>query len=359
MKLTIFGGAGYLGSTMTPHLLSRGHEVTVVDALIYGRSGAPLDPDVRFVEEDFRDDSVVRDAVRGADAVIHLGGFVGEPACDLDPALTLESSVAAPLLAARRAREAGVGRFLFASTCSVYGISDGWADEDTPPRPVSLYGRGKVATEQALAGLADDDFRVLVLRMGTAYGLSPRPRFDSVVNLMTARLSTTGTVPVRGGRQWRPFVHVADIAAAFAAGAELRDGVPAWDAVNVGSDQQNLTIAELADVVHRTLGRGRVELQPAPEDARDYRVRFDKIRRVLGFRPAVGLVEGIAQMAAAIEGGSVGDPFDRRYDNYRGLVAAVEAGRVRPTGSPELLACLPPLPADGDRDAAMTRSGVA
>jgi nucleoside-diphosphate-sugar epimerase len=340
MRITIFGGCGYLGSVMTSTMVARGHDVVVVDTLIYGdepRRGWPAQ--ARLITDDFRDESVVRAAVDCADAVIHLGGFVGEPACDLDERLTLEVNLAAPMLAAEAARQAGVRRFVFASTCSVYGVATDWLDETSPVSPISRYAYTKVEVEEQLRRLAGPDFGVLCLRMGTAYGLSGRARFDSVVNLMTARAVVTSQIPVRGGQQWRPFVHVRDIAEAFHLG--LTADLPPFEVLNIGSDEQNHNIRDLAEIVLAATGEGRLDYQAGPEDGRNYRVRFGKAARTLGFAAEVDIASGVREMAAAIRSGDVSDPFAIRYNNYHGLRLAIEDGRVTAGGHAALGAHIP------------------
>lgn len=342
MRIAIFGGGGYLGSTMTAALARAGHEITVVDMFIYGGGPPASWPEkVRVIDADFRDEAVVAEALADAEAVIHLGGFVGEPACDLDQALTMETNLAAPLLAATVARRCGVSRFVFASTCSVYGISTGWLDENSPAGPISLYGYTKLAVEQRLAELAAEQFRVISLRMGTAYGWSERPRFDSVVNLMTAKLCATGQIPVRGGGQWRPIVHVKDVAAAF--GAALVRPIPVSAVVNIGADRHNYTILSLAELVRDAVGTGSLAFEPVPEDGRDYRVRFGRSRQLLDFATKVEAPAGVRDMAYAIRRGLVADPFDIRYNNYLGLGDALRRGRIRPVGTTTLLNLLPPV----------------
>ena len=206
-RVCVVGGAGFVGSILAELLLDQGYEVTILDALLYGDEGIRhlLDrPGLSLVTGDLRDITVTIQAFRHASAVVHLGALVGDPACAIDEQLTLEVNRDATAKAAAIARGLGIDRFIFASTCSVYGASAGVLDEDSPLEPISVYARSKVESEQLLLAQSGPGFWPTVLRFGTLYGQSQRERFDLVVNLLTAQAVATGEITVFGGTPVAP-----------------------------------------------------------------------------------------------------------------------------------------------------------
>lgn len=332
MRVVLLGGAGYIGSVLSADFLANGDRVTVVDDLIYAtrerRDGTPIGTD--FVRGDFRDEKLLRDVIKGSEAVVALGGLVGEPACDLDPELTVELNYASAALAAEIARDCNVQHFVFLSTCSVYGRQDGLVTEDTPPNPLSSYARTKLLAEEHLAKLCQGNLSLTVFRLATVFGLSPRMRFDSVVNAMTSRAARTGEIPLRGGSQWRPLLHVSDIAEVVCRAVHANRGRDTEPYVlNVGSDTMNYTIERIAETVTDRVQGARIVRTPQPEDQRDYRLSFSRIRDVFPGSCERGLVEGIDDIAAAVARGEFGDPTQVGYDNLRGLRLAIDEGRAR------------------------------
>ncbi len=321
-SVLVIGGAGYIGSVLVRKLLERGYHVTVLDALLYG------DESIRdlyghdrfeFICGDMRDvENVVR-AMRDVDAVVHLGAIVGDPACALDEKLTLEINLAATRMIAEVARGFGVQRFIFASTCSVYGASDQILDERSALNPVSLYARTKIGSEQVLLALNDDRFAPIILRFGTIYGLSPRPRFDLVINLLAARAVCEKRITIFGGDQWRPFVHVDDAAEAILKCLEAPLPAVRGQIFNVGSDEQNYRIAQLGEIIQALIPDVEVIYQGEDVDRRNYRVSFARIRKQLGFVPRRTVADGILEIRAAIEEGRIQDYRDPRYSNYKTL----------------------------------------
>lgn len=319
----VIGGAGYVGSHLCRQLLDRGYHVTVLDALVYGDEGIrELRGHARFqlVEGDFRHTETLVSAMAHQDAVIHLGGLVGDPACALDESLTLQVNTASTRLVIETAKAFGVQRFVFASSCSVYGASDEILDERSTLRPVSLYAETKIDAERML--LAEHQpgrFEPTILRFATMYGLSSRPRFDLVVNLLTAKSTAEGRATIFGGGQWRPFVHVADCARSIVAVLEARPAVVGGEVFNVGSDEQNMTLAELGTIIERVVPHAELAIDVDNEDARNYRVSFHKIRTRLDFRPLHQLEPSIAEMRDAVASGRIGNYAEQRYSNFLGL----------------------------------------
>lgn len=335
----VIGGAGYLGSVLVRTLLERVERVTVMDAFLFGEEGIKDiadDPRIDVVRGDLRDLEAIVRACRDADAVVHLGGLVGDPACALDRQLTIDVNLEATRTIVRAARGLGVQRFVFASSCSVYGSSDDLLDEDSPLEPVSLYAASKMESERILLEFQREDFAPVILRFGTFYGLSPRPRFDLIVNMLAAKAATENAITVFGGDQWRPFIHVIDGCRAIVAALLAPVDDVAGEVFNVGSDRENHTIREVAELVREELPRTRVDILEDQQDPANYRVSFDKIKRTLGFEPEHRLEEAIHEIHVAIASGSVEDYSAERYSNVRAMAAVVDPNRSQ-IASPDLV----------------------
>ena len=322
--ILIVGGAGYVGAILCRQLVDAGYRIRILDAFLYG--GGSLDelaehPQVEILQGDTRDERRVVEALRDVDTVVHLGEIVGDPACALDPDLTVAINVTASIRLAELARSMGVQRFIYPSSCSVYGASDEIVSERSPLNPVSLYARGKIAVEQALLALRDPEFHPVIVRFATVYGISPRPRFDLVVNLLAAKAHAGGEIVVDGGDQWRPFVHVADAADALRMCIEVPLARISGEVFNVGGNDQNHTIGEVAEIIRNRVPGTSVRYGEV-RDRRNYRVRFDKIRDQLGFVPSRLLVEGIDEIARALDDGAVRDFDAPRFSNLEALRGA-------------------------------------
>jgi len=321
-KLLVIGGAGYIGSALLPKLLEKGYQVRLFDLLLYGTDPIQhlLDnPNLEIMRSDFRQVDKVTEAMRGVDAVVHLGGIVGDPACALDEALTIDINLMATRMIAEVAKGSGVERFIFASSCSVYGASDIMLDEHSELHPVSLYARSKIASERVLHKLADEHFVPVVLRFGTIYGLSGRTRFDLVVNLLTAKAVVERQITLFGGDQWRPFLHVDDAAQAILVTLEVPLELVRGQVFNVGSNEQNYTIRQVAETIHRLVPEADLMTTEQTGDRRNYRVNFSKIRQVLNFSPRWTVEEGVRQVIQALRSGRVEDYQDARYSNVKFL----------------------------------------
>ena len=333
----VIGGAGYVGSVLIPKLLDRDLDVTVLDALLYGNEAA-VEHDgrrrIRFVRGDIRSVESVASACREADAVVHLGGLVGDPSCALDEELTVGINLTSTGMIGAIVRGLGIPRMVFASSCAVYGAGSGVLDETAPLDPVSTYARTKAESERVLMTLATDEFAPTALRFGTFYGLSPRPRFDLVVNLLAAKAQREGSISIFGGEQWRPFIHVEDGADAIIAALEAPMGVVRGQAFNVGSDEQNHTLAQVADMIASVTPEVEVVREPAAAVEADYRVSFAKIRERLGFMPAHTLLDGIQEIQDAIRSEEVGDYREARYSNHKSLSLGNTAEVLRHLGGP-------------------------
>jgi nucleoside-diphosphate-sugar epimerase len=261
-------------------------------------------------------------------AVIHLGAIVGDPACAYDEENARQTNHLALSALASACRGARVSRLLFASTCSVYGASPSLVDETSPLDPISLYARTKQDAEKLLLAYHDDSFHPTVMRVGTAFGWSHRPRFDLVVNLLTARALFDRSIVIYNGSQWRPFVHVKDVARACCALLQAPLAKVSGQTFNVGSSDMNHQLGEIGDILRCTAPAVKITHEFNP-DRRNYRVSFDKIERSLGFRCGVSLQEGICEMQTALEQGLVDDYRLPIYHNHRFMAASGKAWAAR------------------------------
>ena len=322
----VVGGAGYIGSVLIRGLIADGYHVRILDSFEFGEESVRnLYGSSRFesIHGDFRHiESVVR-ATQGVDAVIHLGGIVGDPACGFNEDKTLETNLWATSLLADVCRAAGVSRLLFASSCSLYGAADQFVDESSSPRPVSLYAATKVDSEKVLLAARDETLHPVIFRLATAFGWSYRPRFDLVVNLLTAQAVTRKKITIYNGEQWRPLIHVDDISRAFRMALAAPVELVSCETFNVGDEVMNFTLRDLADQILAVEPELDVE-SVDNNDRRSYRVRFDKIRRRLGFQCRTSLRSGILGLKDAISTGLVSDYREPRYSNYRTLTNAVQ-----------------------------------
>ena len=304
MKVLLTGHRGYIGSVMVGVLRNAGHEVHGYDTELYrsctyAPGGAMLT--VPGVRKDMRDITV--DDVKGFDAVIHLAALSNDPLSNLNPDITYQINYRASVRAAMAAKEAGVKRFLFASSCSNYGSAGaGMVDEEAELKPVSAYGTSKVLAERHIGTLADENFCPVFLRPATAYGVSPMLRFDIVLNNLVAWGVTQKSILLKSdGTPWRPIVHIEDISAAFLAALEAPRDAVFKQAFNVGQTDHNYQIKDIAEIVAATVPGCTLEYASgAGPDPRSYRVDFGKIARVLpAFKPRWDAKAGAAQLYAA------------------------------------------------------------
>src|SRR3954469_6740359 len=274
-RTLVTGGAGYIGLLVVDELLRAGRDVTVLDVLLHGQK----EPDgVRFVEGDIRDPAARAEALRDAEAVVHLAAIVGDPACARDPALAQAVNVDASMALAAEAVD--VERFVMASTCSNYGRMTDPAvpiDETGVLAPVSLYAEQKVAVEQHLLGLHPAPFALTCLRFATVYGVAPRMRFDLTVNEFTRDLWADRRLEVFGEQFWRPYVHARDAARGIRTVLEAPKDKVAGEVFNVGDSGENYRKLDLVEVIRERTDRGKVEYVKRDEDPRDYKVSFEKV----------------------------------------------------------------------------------
>jgi len=306
MRILVTGHKGYIGMVMVPMLVAAGHDVVGLDSDLYEQctfGDGDRIQDIPSLKKDIRD--VDASDLDGFEAVIHLAALSNDPLGDLNPELTAEINHAASVRLARLAKEVGVTRFIFSSSCSNYGAAgEDWLNEESELNPVTPYGVSKVRVEQDVAKLADSNFSPTFPRSATAYGVSPRLRFDLVLNNLVAWAYTTGRAHLKSdGMAWRPIVHIEDIARAFMAILHAPRELVHNQAFNVGRTEENYRIRELAEIVAETVPGSQVEYAEGAEpDKRCYRVESNKLAQTLPeFKPQWDARRGAEELYAAFQ----------------------------------------------------------
>ena len=321
MRILVTGGAGFVGCRLVPRLLDAGHKVVVYDALYFGNNLPMKDPDLRVVKGDVRDTAYLAAWMCGSDVVLHLACISNDPSFELDESLsrTINYECFEPMVVA--AKQAGVKRFVYCSTSSVYGISDAPnVTEDHPLVPITLYNKYKGMCEPLLFKHQSDDFTCTVIRPSTICGYSPRQRLDLAVNILTNLAVNKGVITVFGGKQLRPNLHIEDMVDAYLLLIDAPKERIAGETFNVG--KQNLSLADLAvkvKAVVETEFPYNVEIETKPLfDERSYQVNSDKIKRVLGFAPKRTIEDAVADLCCAFRAGKLPDSLtDDRYFNVK------------------------------------------
>ena len=323
-RVLIIGGAGYIGSVMVRYLLKRGYQVSVLDNLMFGYDALrELDnhPAYRFYKGDARNIQDLLTSMEDVDAVVHLAAIVGDPACALDPRVTIDINYESCKLLVDACLHKKVDRLLFASSCSVYGASENGEllTEESPLNPVSLYAETRLRSEEAILNRAVPPLAVTMFRLATVFGFSYRPRFDLVVNILTARALEDGEISIFGGSQWRPNVHVIDVVRAFVAGLEAPKEKIDRQIFNLGSESENYRISELGDLVKEAVPGTKVKQVEAEMDKRDYRVAFDKIEKMLDWKATMSVPDGIGEIIDAYNNKKFGHYSKSIYSNLKHL----------------------------------------
>ncbi|HEY9081041.1 SDR family oxidoreductase [Magnetovibrio sp.] len=327
-NVIVIGGAGYCGSVLVPQLLDEGYKVTVFDIMWYGNDFLPLDnPNLTVIQGDVRDTPKVAEALKGQDIVLHLACISNDASFDLDEALstTVNLDSFEPIVIAAKA--AGVKRFVFASSSSVYGVSDQPdVTEDHPLLPVSLYNKFKGMCEPLLFKHTDDNFVGVVFRPATVCGYGPRQRLDVSVNILTNHAINKGKITVFGGEQMRPNLHIQDYCDACKLLMTAPDEKVANERFNVGF--QNMSIMEIAQTVKAVVeemypDKGEIPIEVTESnDKRSYHINSDKIKNQLGFKPQHTVEDAVRDLCQAFEAGKLPDSFeDNKYYNIRTMQA--------------------------------------
>jgi nucleoside-diphosphate-sugar epimerase len=333
LKILVTGDRGYIGTVLVPNLQRLGHEVTGYDTEYYFDGDLSLPPrGYPRIRKDIRD--VTCDDLMGFGAVIHLAALSNDPLGDLNPELTYEINYQSTVRLAQIARDVGVKRFLYSSSCSLYGTAgDEILKEDASLHPLTPYAESKVRSEEALSKLASRDFAPVYLRNATVYGASPRLRLDIVLNNLVGWAVTTGTIRIMSdGTPWRPMAHVQDISQAFSCALEAPLEVIRDQAFNVGTDSENYKVSDLAAVARDVVGNCSIEYgtQVCP-DPRNYQVDFSKLARTFpNFHPRWNAREGARELCAAYRAaGMTQEDFQgRKFTRLKQLCFLMESGRL-------------------------------
>lgn len=322
-RVLIIGGAGYIGSVLARKLIDAGYKVRVMDILLYGDGsikGLYNNEDFEFIRGDCRNMQDVISALDDIDAVVHLGEIVGDPACSLNPDFTIDVNYMATKTLAEACCYQGIGRFIFSSSCSVYGINEGQVDEKSDLKPVSLYAKCKVESEKAILSIKDAHFSPVILRLATVYGFSYRPRFDLVINLLVAKAIKEKKIEIHGGEQWRPFVSTTDVAGAVMSALKADPKISTRQVFNIGSNEQNYRLSEVGLLLKEAFPDISVELKRDIVDKRNYRVKFDKVGEFLGFKCKSRALDEIIKLKDYIVNSADINVDDPRFSNYRTFI---------------------------------------
>jgi nucleoside-diphosphate-sugar epimerase len=323
-NVLVVGGAGYVGAVLVPKLLKAGHKVKVLDLFLYGMD---LCEGAEKIKADVRDLAAVEKAVQGVDTVIHLACISNDPSFELDPELgkQINFDCFEPLVQA--AKKAGVKRFIYASSSSVYGVSEiPNVDESHPLKPLTDYSKFKMMCEKVLPKYQSDDFTVLILRPATVCGYSPRLRLDLTVNILTSHAIANGKITVFGGAQKRPNIHIEDMADLYINCLDYPKEKIQGKIFNAG--YQNKTVAEIAELVRGVVqkevpSRPKVEIVTSPSnDNRSYHITSDKITKELGFKPRRTIEDAVLSLVNAFKEGRIKDVGDIKYYNIKTMQAA-------------------------------------
>jgi len=323
-KVLVVGGAGYLGSVLVRKLIDKGYQVKVMDNLTYGDS--PIkelynNKNFEFLKGDIRNINEVVEAIKGVDAVIHLASIVGDPAGSINPQQTLESNYFATKSLAEICKYNQINRFIFASSCSVYGATETeeLLDENSKLNPVSLYAEIKIRSEKDLLKMTDSNFSPTIFRMATLYGQSPRMRFDLAINVLTAKAIFDKTITIFGGEQWRPFMDVEDAAEAYIKCLEAPIYKIKGSVFNIGGNNHNHKLIEVGEKIKQIIPNAELKVDRESQDKRNYKVSFNKAEEILNFKPRKNIEIGINEISDMLNKGVIADYKDKVYNNYNFL----------------------------------------
>lgn len=326
LPILVVGGAGYIGSHVIKKLLANRHQVRVFDKFIYGENSLKEfcgDKNLEILKGDTSDIYSLTLALNNVQAVIHLAGLVGDPACSIDDKLTRHINIISTRMLKETIKAYKIPKFIFASSCSVYGLVSEKVNENSSLNPVSLYAKTKIDSEQELLNEQHDDFHPTILRFATVYGHSPRMRFDLVANLFVAQAYNDGIITLTGADQWRPFIHVADVAEAIVKTFEAPPAKVSRQIFNVGDNSQNITIGDLAKLVSEIVGKDkndnpvRIISKNDIGDKRNYSVSFDKIFKILDFKSSIVLEQGLREVYSNLKKGVYSKYYkDSIYSNF-------------------------------------------
>lgn len=319
--ILVTGGAGYIGSTLIRKLLDLGYKVTVLDKLLFRESpikDLESNPDFKFINGDILNKNLLVKALIGVDTVINLAAIVGDAACVCQKDTALHTNYLGAIYIAQACKTLCIKRFLQASTCSIYGqIKENTvAKEDSKLFPVDFYGKTKIYAEKGLIKLADDNFMPTILRLSTVYGLSPRMRFDLVVNDFVKKAFKEEEITIFGGNQWRPLLHIDDTAEAICLVLKSPFIKVANQIFNVGANSENYRISELGVLIKEIMPGVKIKTLKDTNDKRSYKVDFTKIEKKLGFKSKKNIKYGIVEIKNAIKNREIVDLEKKEYYNH-------------------------------------------
>jgi len=326
-SILITGGAGYVGSVLVRKLVNLGYDVKVIDSLVFGNDGISSlinDKKIEFFNLDIRETEKISSIIQNIDCVIHLAAIVGEPLCKKIPDAAKQINEFATKNLVNICKNKKVKRFIFASTCSNYGSSQNVVNESSPVMPLSLYSECKVNSEKFILDQNNDIFETCVLRFATAHGLSPRMRFDLLVQEFIRDAIVDKKISIFGADFWRPLVHVEDMADACISAIDASSQLISGQIYNVGNDKENYTKIKLAEIIKEFITDVEIEIIKSKKDPRNYKVSFEKIENSLNFEPKYTVRDSVIEILNDIQSGKI-DPRDSEFSNISKLTEKINA----------------------------------
>ncbi len=325
-SVLVTGGAGYVGSVLTKKLLKNNFDVKVVDSLVYGNDGISSlieENKIEFFNSDIRDSLKISSILKDVDCVIHLAAVVGEPLCKKIPEAARQINEIATKNLVNLCKTNNVQRFIFASTCSNYGSSLDIVDESSPVKPLSLYSECKVNSEKYILDNNSDKFQTCILRFATAHGLSPRMRFDLLVQEFLRDALIDKKISIFGEDFWRPLIHVEDMADACISTLNSSSNLMSGQIFNVGSSNENYTKKQLASIIQKYVSDTEIEIIKSKVDPRNYKVSFEKIKNTLNFESKKTVEDSVIEILSKIEDGTI-DPRQSEFSNMSKLTEEID-----------------------------------
>jgi len=315
--IVVFGGAGYLGSSLIRRLLREDFAVRVFDNFSYGKDGIADvdDPMLDVIEGDICDTKAVSCAVRGAEVVVLLAAMIGRRLIDIPCSVMRTINLHASSVVLDAAKEQGASRFLLASSDSVYGAQAGVLYETATPEPISLYSRLKLRIEERVLAAKSREFHPTVLRIATCHGFAPRMRFDLVANTMLRDAVCKKQITVRGGDQWRSMLHVDDAAHAFVSCIKAHENLVSGEVYNISSPEQNLQVKQIAERVHRVVPEATLSVEETVADLTEYHLSCSKAEKIIDFQPRWSLEQSLSHLKEMLLEGRFETPYSLRYQN--------------------------------------------
>ena len=326
-SILITGGAGYVGSVLVKKLVNLNYDVRVIDSLVFGNDGISSlinDGKIQFFNLDIRETEKISSVIQDVDCVVHLAAIVGEPLCKKIPDAAKQINEFATKNLINICKNNNVNRFIFASTCSNYGSSENIVNESSPVMPLSLYSECKVNSEKFILEKNDENFDTCILRFATAHGLSPRMRFDLLVQEFIRDAIVDKKISIFGADFWRPLVHVKDMADACISAINAQSELISGQIYNVGHDNENYTKIKLAEIIKEFITDVEIEIIESKKDPRNYKVSFEKIKNSLNFKPKFSVRDSVIEILENIESGKI-DPRDSEFSNMSKLTEKINS----------------------------------